>query len=91
MESFETTRWNTSSNKPEVRNNIFSAPLQIYDIECYKCNNHVHITRYCKLMTPIEKDATKEFQDQKQRKDWKKKKEEGISMIALCAIEKHNL
>ena len=42
-------------------------------------------------MNPKEKVVLEEFQDKKQRKDWKKNKEEEISMIALCAIEKHNL
>ena len=82
---------NASSNKPKGRNHNFFAPLQRYDIECYKCNNHGHIARYCKLMTPTKKAATKEFQDKKQRKDWKKKKEEEKSMIALCATKKQNI
>ena len=90
-EKFRDYKKNASSNKPKVRNHKFFAPLQRYDIEGYKCNNHGHIERDCKLMTPIEKDVTKEFQDKKQRKDWKKNKEEEISMISLCAIEKHIL
>ena len=54
---------NASSNKPKVRNHNFFAPLQRYDIECYKCNNPGHIARDCKLMTPTKKVAEKEFQD----------------------------
>ena len=62
---FQDYKKNTSSNKPEARNHKFFAPLQIYDIECYKCNNHGHVARYYKLMYPIEKEATKVFQDKK--------------------------
>ena len=42
-------------------------------------------------MAPTEKVATKEFQNNIQRKDWKKKKEDEISMISLCVTEKKNL
>jgi hypothetical protein len=80
---------NTSNNYPKERkgNHNSFAPLQSYDIECYKCNNHGHITRECKLMTPTENNTGKRFQDKEQRKVWKKKEivERTESMIALCA------
>ena len=56
----------SSSNKPKGNHNLFTL-LQKYDIECYKCNNHGHITRYCKLMTPTRKIVTIKFQDIKQK------------------------
>ena len=45
---------NSSSNKPKGNHNLFTL-LQKYDIECCKCNNHGHMERYCKLMTPTRK------------------------------------
>ena len=42
-------------------------------------------------MTPTKKTVAKEFQDKKQRKDWKKRNEEEKSMIALCVTEKQHL
>ena len=41
----------SSSNKSNGYKNIFTI-LQKYDIECYKCNNHGHMVRDCKLKTP---------------------------------------
>ena len=36
---------NICSNKPKARNHNFFAPIQRYDMECYKCNKHGHIER----------------------------------------------
>ena len=73
-EKFHVHKKNVSSNNPKERNHNSFAPLQRYDIECYNCNNYGHIDRECRLMTPTKKAIAREFQDKKQRKDWKKKK-----------------
>ena len=65
MKIFCDYKKNSSSNKPKVRNHNFFLPLQRYDIECYKCNNHGHIERDCNLMTSTEKTAAKELQNKK--------------------------
>ena len=54
----------SSSNKPKGNHNLFTL-LQKYDIECYKCNNHGHIERDCKLMTPTKKTSEIRSQDTK--------------------------
>ena len=49
----------TSSNKPKGRNPNRTGLLQIYDIECYKCNNLGHMARECKLRKSVSVQAQK--------------------------------
>ena len=63
-----------SSNKPKRNHNLFTL-LQKYDIECYTCNNHGHLERDCKLMTPTRKTVAIMYQDTKQKKYWREKEE----------------
>ena len=46
------------------------------------------MARDCKLMTPTKGTFANEFQDKKQKKDWKKREEKESSMISLCATQK---
>ena len=43
---------NAPSNNLKERNLNSFLPLQIYGIECYKCNNYGHIARECRMVTP---------------------------------------
>ena len=49
------------------------------------------MARYRKLMTPTKKTIANDFQDKKEKKNWKKQKEKETSMISICATEKQNL
>ena len=60
---------NAPSNNTKERNLNSLLPLQRYDIECYKCNNHGNGAIECKLMTPTKKCIATKFQDRKLRKD----------------------
>ena len=65
--------------------------LQQYDIECYKCNNHGHMARDCKLKTPTRNTIATQSQSTKQKKYWREKEENESSMIALWEIINQNL
>ena len=69
---FRDYKKSASGNKPKVRSHKFFAPLQRYDIECYKCNNHGHISRDCNLMNPTYKATAKEFHEKNQRNRFRK-------------------
>ena len=67
---------------------------QKYDIECYKCNNHGHMARDCKLKTHTRNTVAIKLQNTKQKNYWREKEEKEekeSSMIALCATENQNL
>ena len=80
----------SSNDKSKGSKNRFTL-LQRYDIECYKCNNHAHIARYCKLKTHTRNTVGIKPQNTKQKKYWREKEENESSMIALCATENQNL
>ena len=65
--------------------------LQKYDIECYKCNNHGHMARDCKLKTTRRNTVAIKSQNTKQKKYWREKEENESSMVSLCATENQNL
>ena len=46
--------------------NLFTL-LQKYDMECYKCNNHGHMARDCKLKTPTRNTVVIKSQKTKQK------------------------
>ena len=77
---------NITKNNLKGRNYNSLSPLQSYSTECYKCGNHGHIPRKCKLVTPM--DDTSKFQYKGIA--WKRKGDVGFS-LALCATEKQNL
>ena len=49
------------SSKPKGRNHNYFGPLQRYDIECYKCNNLVHMVRECKIRKIVSVEAQKQW------------------------------
>ena len=55
------------SNKPKGNHNPFTL-LQKYDIDYYKCNNHGHMARDCKLVTLTRNIVAIKSQDIKQKK-----------------------
>ena len=65
--------------------------LQRNDLECYRCNNHGHMERDCKLMISTRKNIAIKSQDTKHKKYWREKEENESSMIALCTTENQNL
>ena len=85
---FREYKKNSPSDKPKERNHNRFTLLQRYDLECYKCNNHGHMARDCKLMTPTRETISLKSQDTKQKKYWSKGEEKESSMIALCATKK---
>ena len=70
--------------------NLFTL-LQKYHIECYKCNNHGHMERDCKLKTHTRNTVIIKPQNTKQKKYWKEKEELESFVIALCATERQKL
>ena len=79
---------NITKNNPKERNYNSFAPLQSYSTEFYRCGNHGHIARKCKLVIPMD-DASK-YQGKEERMAWKKKDNVEFS-LSLCATEKQNL
>ena len=49
-----TSIYKNTRNNPKGRNYNSLAPLQSYNIECYKCGNQGHIARKCKLVIPMD-------------------------------------
>ena len=68
----------SSSNGSKGNKNTFTL-LQKYDIECYKCNNHGHMPRDCKLMTPTRNTAAIRSQDTNRRSIGGKRKKRKAS------------
>ena len=67
----------SSSHKTKGNHNLFTL-LQKYDIECYKCNNHGHMARDCKLMTPMKRIVAVKSQDTKQKSIGGKRKKRKV-------------
>ena len=86
----QTSFYNKSGTRinPQGRSYNYFAPLQSYNIECYKCGNLGHIAKNCKLVIPM--DNTSKSQDKEERKAWKKKDNMECS-LALSATNKKNL
>ena len=76
MERFMITRRMHLVTNPKERNHKCFGPFQIYDIECYKCNNFGNIAIECKLRKSVSVEP---------QKQWKKmevvKKEDQIFSI----------
>ena len=60
----------SSSNKSKGDKNLITL-IQKYDIECYKCNNHGHIARDCKLKASTNNTVTTKSQNTKRKKYWR--------------------
>ncbi len=81
------------SSHPKGRSYNKFLPFQRYDVICYKCHNHGHIDRNCKLVIPTKKNPAIKPQWKEPVKVWKRKevlKEKPERWTALCAIEKQD-